>query len=172
MADLTACNTGVDIYMLLLVHFVRRYDPRCLQLDRVDGIASRHKQSPAIRTAECDVRRTDLSLGLAAVYRQVDGAEQLARRRRDANDARACSAGREHIACPVCLLAVTYADAFSKDGKRAERAIGIDGISPHLTICSGQVHPLTIRRQGDAVRRATEIRAAQHQRRLAILDLV
>ena len=50
------------------------------------------------------------------------------------NDARARSAGREHIACPVCLLAVTDADAFSKDGKRAERAFGIDGILPHLTI--------------------------------------
>src|SRR5215475_14723806 len=124
MADLTACNTGVDIYMLLLVHFVRRYDPRCLQLDRVDGIASRHEQGPAIRTAECDVRRTDLSLGLAAVDGQIDGAEQLARRRRDADDAGARSAGRKHIACPVGLLAVTDADAFGKDGKCAQSAVG------------------------------------------------
>ena len=73
--------------MLLLVHVVRRHDPRYLQLDRVDGIATRHEQGPAIRTAECDIRCTDLPLGFAAVDGQIDGAEQPAFRRRNADDA-------------------------------------------------------------------------------------
>ena len=48
----------------------------------------------------------------------------------------------------------------------------MDRISPHLTICSGQVHPLTIRRQRNTVRSTTEICATQHERRLAFRNPV
>src|SRR4029453_1503812 len=150
----SASSSEVTAAGELLVHVVRRNDARGLQLDRVDGIAGCDEQRLAIGPAERLVRGTDLPLGLAAVDWQVDRTEQLALGRRDADDARACAASGGDVARGVRLLAVTDADALRKQGKRAEGAVGIDGIPPHLTVGRGQIHPLAVGRERDAVRHA------------------
>src|SRR5687768_11981057 len=69
------CTSLFSNELDLFVHVMCWHDTRCLQLYRVDGIAACNEQRPAIRTAECLVRRTGLFLGLAPVDRQVDRAE-------------------------------------------------------------------------------------------------
>src|SRR3989442_15318330 len=105
-------------------HVVRRNYARRLQLNRVDSIAPRDEQRSTVGTAERFIRGTDLLLRLAAINRQINGAEELPFRRCNADDAGPRTTGREEIPRLVCLLAVPDTNAFGENGVRTQWAVG------------------------------------------------
>src|SRR5262249_34864924 len=85
------------------------HHPRDFRPDPIHDVAGRDVEALPVRVAEREVRRADLPLGLAAVYRQIQEPQQLAARRRDSDDARSRAARRVDVA--ECVGLHTVADS-------------------------------------------------------------
>src|SRR5688572_11890560 len=110
----------------------------------VKRIAAGNVDALPIHPTDRHIGRADLALGFAAVDRQIDGSEQLARRIGHADDAGAAPTGRIKIPGKIGLHPVTSTDAAGELRTRPDRAVRLHRVTFDETVPRREVEILFI----------------------------